>query len=763
MHGKFTPLLPHLPTALLSLCFVFCICTSLLPATLTGATTVEDQVPNTATVLILLGNDGDSTTGASLVLEGLISGFKKSGKTINVLRENLPINFAQNDSEQKQLARKVHEKYADHHLDLIISVAPLPTDFALTHRDLLFPYLPMVFCAHSATQLARLRRHLNLTGVAVSLGIEDTVRLIVQIHPNLRNLTIVAGNDQWDQYLLARTTKILSEFREILQPHILTGLTMEAMLRQISELPPLSAILYLSLKKDAEGKTFPFLQGLDLLSTKANAPIYSPLEITLGHGVVGGQMTDLRSYGVKASELALRVLQGESASEIDIAVLADFQPQFDGKMLRRWNIGEEHLPRGSVVINREESIWDRYRWLVIGGIAFAALQMAFIGFLLIVRQREKKVRRQLTTSQTNFRRAQEIALIGSFVVDLTEDMVSWSEGTHDLLGLPPTAQLTFQQFINLVHPDDRAKVSQSLQNLRNNQSGEDEFRLGTDAETKFVRIKWQMVEGSILPQQALTGIMQDVTALRTAEASTEHLRDNLIRLTRIATVEALSSKIVHEINQPLTAQRTNAEIALQLLDKESPDLDELRPILRDVLEDNLRIQTIVQDIRGLIKKKGNTSTDIDLSSLMKDAIKMVRASRAFDRITLLLDMPPKPLLTNGDAVQLQQVFINLIKNGFEACALSDVVPSCLTVTLREEDDVLYITVADMGNTITPQQAHRMFEPFFTTKEDGVGMGLAISRMIVEAHNGKMGYVENPNQGLTFWVRLPKENSPAEEA
>lgn len=749
MYGKALPSLP--------LCLVVSLCVVMSSALLSEAASRAGQRPSDiAKVLILLGNDGDSTTGAALVLEGLTAGFKKSGRKIQIFREYLQLNIARSDSEQQQLAHQIKKKYDGQDLDLILSVAPLPTDFALTHRHLLFPQLPMVFCAHSATQLPRLRGYPNLTGVAVSLGIEDTIRLIMQIHPALRHLAIVAGNDQWDQYLLARTTKILGDFEQVLTPQVVTGFAMGALLEEISQLPPQSAIFYLSIKMDAAGKRFPFLQGLEMLADKANAPIYSPLAITLGHGVVGGQMTDLFGYGAKGAELALRVLQGESAGDIDMAVLADFQPQFDGEMLRRWNINELSLPRGSVIVNKEESVWDQHRWPLIGGLGFFGVQTGLIGFLVVARQRERSTRKKLLASQDNFRRAQEIGLIGSFVIDVNGKRVSWAEGTHELLGLPPTAQLNFVQFLDLVHAEDRGKVKHVLHNLADHQSGEGEFRLLSDGGTRFVRARWQTLANATATQPILTGIIQDVTALRHAEANSERLRDNLLRLSRIATVEALSSKIVHEINQPLAAQRTNAEIALHLLAGESPDLVELRPILRDVLEDNLRILTIVQGIRRLIKQKAVTPASIDLLVLLSGAVKMVRDSRTFDRIPVLLELPPDPVATSGDGVQLQQVFVNLIKNGFEACAQSDISPTCLTVTLREEPETLYIGVADMGNGITPQLARRMFEPFFTTKEEGVGMGLAISRMIVEAHNGKMDYVGNHGPGLTFWVRLPKE-------
>jgi signal transduction histidine kinase/ABC-type uncharacterized transport system substrate-binding protein len=749
------------PTLLL--CLIVSLCVAMSSALLSeAASRAEQETGDTAKVLILLGNDGDSTTGAALVLEGLNSGFKKSGRNIEVLREYLSLNIAKSDSEQQQLARQIHEKYTGQDLDLILSVATLPTDFALRHRDLLFPHLPMVFCAYSATQLPRLRGYPNLTGVAVSLGIEDTIRLIMQIHPELRKLAIVAGDDPWDQYLLARTRKLLAEFEHMLTPHIFSAFTMEALLEQIAQLPPQSAILYLSIKKDAAGKRLPFLLGLEMLAEKANAPIYSPLEVTLGHGVVGGQMTDLKSYGLKGAELALRVLRGESAGDIDMEVLADFQPQFDGEMLRRWNINELNLPRSSVIVNKEASIWDQHRWPLIGGLGFFAVQTGLIAFMVVAWQREQRTKKKLLASQDNFRRAQEAGLIGSFVIDVIGKRVSWAEGTHELLGLPPTAQLNFEQFLDLVLAEDRGKVQNVLHNLADHQSGEGEFRLLGDTGTKFVRARWQTLANTTATQPILTGIIQDVTALRNAEARTERLRDNLLRLSRIATVEALSSKIVHEINQPLAAQRTNAEIALHLLAGEPPELEELRLTLRDVLEDNLRIQTIVRGIRGLIKQKAVTSASIDLSELLSGAVKLVRDSRTFDRIAVLLELPPEPVATSGDGVQLQQVFVNLIKNGFEACAQSDISPTCLTVTLREEPETFYIGVADMGSGMTPQLARHIFEPFFTTKEEGVGMGLAISKMIVEAHNGKMDYVENRGPGLTFWVRLPKEQSVGAE-
>jgi two-component system sensor kinase FixL len=373
--------------------------------------------------------------------------------------------------------------------------------------------------------------------------------------------------------------------------------------------------------------------------------------------------------------------------------------------------------------------------------------------LTALRQAEKN-QKQLAESRENFRRAQKIGQLGSFIVDFRRNLVSWSEGTNELLGLSAAKPLTYQQFLDLVHPDDREAVSSAWRNLPKEQAREGEFRVIVNESTKSVRVSVESVVDAKGESTTFIGIMQDVTALRNATAHTEFLRENLIRLSRITTVEALSSKIVHEINQPLTAQRTNTETALQLLSAQPSDISQLRLVLIDILEDSRRIQTIVQGIRHLIKKKAPTYSVIDLPKLISDTVRLVKTSPVFARIGTQMNMPVQPLEISGDGVQLQQIFINLLNNAYEACVRSNTFPSCVTVTTKGEENFVLITISDTGTGIDRQQADLMFEPFCTTKEEGIGMGLAISRMIVEAHNGKVGYHNNLDRGATFWVRLP---------
>jgi PAS domain S-box-containing protein len=464
-----------------------------------------------------------------------------------------------------------------------------------------------------------------------------------------------------------------------------------------------------------------------------------------------GLTSGLKQFGKK-----IRIIREKL--HINIAQGDDEQQQFDGKMLRRWGIGEELLPRDSIVSNREESLWDRYRWWLIGIFSVVGLQATLITCLLAALRKAQKTKKQLAESRENFRKAQEVGQLGSFIIDFHNEAVSWSEGITELLGLPATTQLSYKQFLTLVHPEDKEGFGQAWENLRSGQGGDGEFRIQVDAITKMVRVKLESELDASGTPTIMTGIIQDITAQHNATTERELLRENLIRLSRITMVEALSSKIVHEINQPLTAQRTNTEIALQLLANVHSDLAELRPIVVDILEDNRRIQSIVQGIRQMISKKAAVHVPIDLSKLILEAVRQVKASHSSLRIGTRIDLPVHALEINGDAVQLQQVFVNLLNNAYEACMLSTTSPACVTVSIRREDNSIIITVSDTGNGVDPQSAPQMFEAFFTTKNEGVGMGLAISRMIVEAHNGKIGYSANADRGLTLWVRLPNHVS-----
>jgi signal transduction histidine kinase len=242
---------------------------------------------------------------------------------------------------------------------------------------------------------------------------------------------------------------------------------------------------------------------------------------------------------------------------------------------------------------------------------------------------------------------------------------------------------------------------------------------------------------------------------RHAEAELEVHRAELAHASRVSTMGQLASAITHELNQPLGAILRNAEAAELLLQNDRPDLQEVRAALGDIRKDDQRAGAVIDRMRSLLKRRLPESRPLDFEEMLDETLALARPDAHARRVSLSLEtLGPLPVV-HGDRVQLQQVLLNLILNGMDAASGGAGGQRLVVVrTVARGETEIEVAVSDRGAGISPETMPRLFEPFFTTKEGGMGMGLAISRTIIEAHGGKIWAENNPTGGATFKFTLP---------
>jgi len=246
----------------------------------------------------------------------------------------------------------------------------------------------------------------------------------------------------------------------------------------------------------------------------------------------------------------------------------------------------------------------------------------------------------------------------------------------------------------------------------------------------------------------------DVTARRQAEAAAQLNLGQIAHLDRVAAVGQLASSIAHELNQPLAGILANAQAAKLLLSESQLDLEELRACLADIVSDDRRATEVIRRMRNLLKKTESVRMPLALNDLAANTIRLVANDALLQAVTI--DFVPAPALpiAYGDTVQIQQVILNLFTNAIAAAAQRNGETRKVTVwTSAASGPYVELGVHDTGHGIAEVDLGRIFEPFFTTKPDGLGMGLAISRTIVEAHSGRLLVENEPSGGATFRVHL----------
>jgi len=268
------------------------------------------------------------------------------------------------------------------------------------------------------------------------------------------------------------------------------------------------------------------------------------------------------------------------------------------------------------------------------------------------------------------------------------------------------------------------------------------------------------IEVTLSPLDTEEGLLicssiRNISARRRAEKESRRLREELTHVTRVATMGELAASLAHELNQPLSAILSNAQAIQRFLRRKSPDLDEVNDALADIVESDKRAGEVIRRLRAFLGKGELERKHLDVNALIREVVALVAKEMEAKHIAMKLDLAGDLPAVSGDRIQLQQVVLNMLLNGSEAISHRTTnFRELLVRTSKEDSDTVTVAVRDSGIGLDQENMERMFDAFFTTKPSGLGMGLSISRTIVDAHGGRIGAIPNPDRGATFYFTLP---------
>jgi C4-dicarboxylate-specific signal transduction histidine kinase len=250
------------------------------------------------------------------------------------------------------------------------------------------------------------------------------------------------------------------------------------------------------------------------------------------------------------------------------------------------------------------------------------------------------------------------------------------------------------------------------------------------------------------------GSSTDITERRQPEEALRQAQADLARISRITTMGELTASLAHEVNQPIAAAVTDANTCLRWLNRDHPDLEEAREAASRVVKDATRAAEIISRTRLLFKKVNPQWESVDLNEIIREMVALMSGEAARYSISVRTELAAGLPQVMGDRVQLQQVLMNLIINSIEAMKDVDGTRELTIQSQRGDDGQVLISVSDTGVGLPPQQADQIFNAFFTTKGHGTGMGLRISRTIVESHGGRLWAADSSPRGASFCFALP---------
>ena len=399
-----------------------------------------------------------------------------------------------------------------------------------------------------------------------------------------------------------------------------------------------------------------------------------------------------------------------------------------------------------------------YRWFQTRGLPFRDSSGQLLRWYVLLTDIDdlKRAEDELRRSEAFLIEGQRLARIGNFLWRVEAAEISWSEEVYRMFEFTPGTRVTLEMIGSRVHPEDMPMLFDMVERA---QRGESHF----EYEHRLVMPDGSVKHLHLIAHRVLDkpdgleyiGAVQDVTRRRLAEEAVDKARSELAHVARFATVSTLTASIAHEINQPLSGIITNAGTCLHMLDASPPNIDGARETVRRTLRDGNRVSDVIARLRALFSKREFTLEPLDMNDVTREVVALSLNDLQRKRIVLQSEFADELPMITGDRIQLQQVILNLLRNAADAMAtVHDRPRSVLITTAREADERVRVTVKDAGVGLTNESLNKLFDAFYTTKTDGMGIGLSVSRSIIERHHGRLWAEPNDGPGATFCFSIP---------
>ena len=381
----------------------------------------------------------------------------------------------------------------------------------------------------------------------------------------------------------------------------------------------------------------------------------------------------------------------------------------------------------------------------------------YVGTVMDVTER-KRADEKLRQSEAYLAEAQKLTHTGSWAWDVAERRaLHLSEEWYRIYGFDPEeGMLTWEKREGRIHPDDRTGLRQAIERAINKKSDyEIEYRILLPAgAVRHLRSVGHPVLDASGNLVQFVGSSTDITERRQAEEALRQAQADLTRISRVTTMGELTASVAHEVNQPIAAAATDANTCLRWLARDQPDLEEARAAASRVVKDAARAAEIMSRIRSLFKKEISQRELVDVNEIIRGMIELLGGEATRYSISMRTELAEDIPQIMGDRVQLQQVTMNLIMNSIDAMKDVDGTREIAIMSQRAEHEQLQVSVSDTGIGLPAQRVDQIFDAFFTTKPHGTGMGLRISRSIVESHGGRLWAEHNSPRGACFAFTLP---------
>jgi PAS domain S-box-containing protein len=393
-----------------------------------------------------------SSPGFAEVDRAVLTGLEKSPYRIELYQESLDLTLFPDRVSQDRFREEIIQKYSTRMPDVIIAVGPESLKFIVELYDR-FQDVPIIFCVIWGGIPDQLRRGLPFTGVLAQLHPEETLNAALHLLPSTKHVVVVGGVGKFDEGFEAIAKQSFHSYESKLEFNYLVDLSMPALLERLKHLPSDTIVYHTAISEDAAGDRFiDSAQSIPMVASAANAPVFVMDDVNLRAGTVGGDLVNWADDGRIAAEMAVRVLNGEKPQDIPV-VTSNHVYMFDWRALKRWGLKERDLPAGSIVINRQPTMWELYKWYVIAGVSLFIFQALLIFGLLWQRAGRLKSEKAVRESEERFRLVANTAPVLIWMSGRDKLFTYFNQPWLEFTGLPMEVQLG-NGWAEFVHPED---------------------------------------------------------------------------------------------------------------------------------------------------------------------------------------------------------------------------------------------------------------------------------------------------------------------
>ncbi|MFW5498171.1 MULTISPECIES: ABC transporter substrate binding protein [unclassified Maridesulfovibrio] len=671
-------------------------------------------------------------------------------------------------------------KFKSINLSLILSSDNNAFDFLLENRNELFPGVPMVFCGVNNFSDDQIKGVKGITGVAEVMSSRETVECILKQLPETKSIYVVNDYLKTGRAWEATIKRNLAPFKDRVSIEYNDNLTIAGLREKIQSMKSGSVVLLGVYYSDRDGKYVTYEKLGSILTQNSPVPVYCLLRFNLRDGVIGGKVISGYHQGVMMSEVAHKVLDGEKTDDIPVIKIGANAFIFDWQSLNKYGIPIESLPEESVVLNEPFSFYEEYFYLVWSTVFVFAFMIVLVIVLIKNVIALHKARKDLEHSEIKYRSIFDNAQEGIFQTSVEGRVLAANAAFAAIFGYDSPEEVIEvvdnvgkKLYLNEV---DRNALLAAMQETGTLSGFEVKMKC-KGGEIVWITMnarKTTDLNGKVI----FEGSIVDISERKLNE-------QRIIQSEKMMSVGGLAAGMAHEINNPLAAivgavqnlqKRLASESKKNIMIAEECGISfsaiteylERRDCLKfldGIYESGLRAATIVRGMLSFSRKSGSDFASHNLSSIVENALSLIMKDYDYNRnydfrkIKIIKEFDSPNSLIKCDEVEIQQVVLNLLKNGAEAMGEKSYVEDgpCFVLRIREYMAMAVLEIEDNGPGMDEEVRKRILEPFYTTKSvgKGTGLGLSISYFIItRRHNGSMEVFSEPGKGTRFVVRLP---------